>query len=185
MIPRLRFLFVWSALILTSCAQPANKSVAEAMVLPVTEPLYAPGQVQPGRLEYAPDRSTFAPILTERFPYPTQPQANDAYRRLLTLAPSTAAPYPASIWLFGCKPGALDGQTARVRRHRGPVVHCATDFLDPTGRRISRETANFYYVRSAWAMQPVYPPLIAVPWSRREGSPRDIWWWVPGRNRYE
>ncbi len=30
----------------------------------------------------------FAPVLTERFPYPTQPEANAAYRRLLATAPA-------------------------------------------------------------------------------------------------
>ncbi|QND62321.1 hypothetical protein [Mesorhizobium huakuii] len=179
------FLPFWIALVLAGCAQPVATPVVDATLLPATEPLYRPEWIQPGRLEYAPDRSTFAPVLTERFAYPTQPQANDAYRRLVVLTPSASRPYPASIWLFGCKPGALDAQTARVTRYRGPVVHCATDFLDPSGRRVSRETVNFYYYRSAWNMQPVYPPVTAVPWRTGEHSPKDRWWWVPGRSRYE
>ncbi|MFD2029333.1 hypothetical protein ACFSKM_01450 [Ancylobacter dichloromethanicus] len=114
------------ALALAACAAPTSP-VVEALPPPSRDTLYEPDRVQPGRLEYAPDRTTFAPILTERFVYPTQAQANDAYRRLLgddTIAPSRAT----SVWLFGCRPGALDAQTARVSRYRGPVVHCATDF---------------------------------------------------------
>lgn len=151
---------------------------------PLHDPMYVPEQVKPGRLEYAPDRSTFAPVLTERFPYPTQPEANVAYRRLLATAPPERA-YPDSVWLFGCKPGAFDEQTARVTRYRGPVVHCATDFLDAGGRRMRRETVNFYHHAEVWNMQPVYPPRTAAAWRNRERSLKDIWWWVPGRPRYE
>jgi hypothetical protein len=151
---------------------------------PLREPMYVPSQVKPGRLEYAPDRSTFAPVLTERFPYPTQLEANSAYRRLLATAP-TGSGYPASLWLFGCKPGALDAHTARVTRYHRPVVHCATDFLGADGRRVRRETANFYYYAGVWNMQAVYPPRSAVAWRDRERSPKDFWWWLPGRDRYE
>jgi hypothetical protein len=167
---------------LAGCAAPAAPVIDSGPPLP--QSLYTPEQVKPGRLEYAPDRSTFAPVLTERFPYPTQPEANAAYRRLLAAAPVDRT-YPASIWLFGCKPGALDEQTARVMRYRGPVVHCATDFFDSAGRRSRRETANFYYYGAVWNMQPVYPPHTAAPWLNRERSPKDFWWWVPGRPRYE
>lgn len=167
---------------LAGCAVPAAPVVEPG--LPAPEPLYVPARVTPGRLEYAPDRSTFAPVLTERFPYPTQPEANAAYRRAIAVA-SADRPYPPSIWLFGCKPGALDPQTARVARYRGPVVHCATDFLDASGRPLRRETANFYYYGAIWNMQPVSPPRSAAPWRHRERSPKDFWWWVPGRPRYE
>lgn len=147
------------------------------------EALHTPARVVPGRLEYAPDGSTFAPILTERFPYPTQSGAKAAYRRLIG-ASVPGRPYPAAVRLFGCKPGALDAQTARVTRYRGPVVHCATDFLDGEGRQLRREAVNFYYHRLHWTMQPVDPPRASVAWRDREGWPRDIWWWVPGRSRY-
>jgi hypothetical protein len=167
---------------LAGCAAPAQPVVE--MGPPIPEPVYSPDQVKPGRLEYAPDRSTFAPVLTERFPYPTQPEANAAYRRLLATAPADRA-YPASIRLFGCKPGALDELTARVTRYQAPVVHCATDFLDSSGRRTRRETANFYYYGTVWNIQPIYPSHTAVPWRNRERSPKDFWWWVPGRPRYE
>ena len=169
-------------LLLAGCAAPAGPVVNGPPLGP--EPLFAPEQVKPGRLEYAPDRSTFAPILTERFPYPTQMEANAAYLRLLATAPENRS-YPVSIWLFGCKPGILDQQTARVTRYRAPAVHCATDFLDGSGRRMRRETANFYYYDAIWTMQPAYPPLAAVPWRNREKSPKDFWGWLPGRPRYE
>jgi hypothetical protein len=177
-----RLAFVVPPLVaLAGCAVPIAPLIPAQ---PRSDPLLTPDQVTPGRLEYAPDSSTFAPILTERFPYPTQAEANATYLRLLATEPVDRA-YPASIWLFGCKPGALDDETARVARYRGPVVHCATDFLDSGGRREKRATANFYYSAHVWRMQPVYPPLTAVPWRNRERSPKDFWWWVPGRPRYE
>jgi len=175
------FLVIPLLIALAGCAAPAPPVADNGP--PIPDPLYSPEQVKPGRLEYAPDRSTFAPVLTERFPYPTQPEANAAYRRLLTTAPADA--YPASIWLFGCKPGALDEQTARVTRYGALVVHCATDFLDGAGRRSRRETVNFYYYGAVWNMQPAYPPRTAVRWRNRERSLKDFWWWVPGRPRYE
>lgn len=137
----------------------------------------------PGRLEYAPDGSTFAPILTERVPYPTQDQANDAYRRLAYSPLDRSA--AVSVWLFGCKPGALDQRTARIVRFRSTVVHCATDLHDATGRPVARQTVNFAYDGALWVMQPVDPPRTAVPWRGRESSPKDPWSWVPGRDRYE
>ena len=79
----------------------------------------------------------------------------------------------------------LDEQTARVSRYRGPVVLCATDYLDSAGRRIGRQAANYYYVRQAWHMQPVAPPGTPVPWLDPERSPKDPWSWVPGRDHYE
>ena len=169
-------------LVLVGCSFPPPSIVTIAQP-PATDALYWPRGVEPGRLEYAPDRSTFAPVLTERFPYPTQPEANDAYGRLLAGAPPDLR--ATSVRLFGCKPGALDAQTARVTRYRGPVVHCATDFLDSLGRNLGRQTVNFFYDRAAWSMQPVNPPRSLAPWLNSERSPKDRWWWVPGRDRYE
>ncbi len=110
--------------------------------VPEKDPLYQPGRVEPGRLEYAPDRSNFAPILTERLPYPTQTEANNAYRRLIAAAPGDR-PGASTLGLFGCKPGALDPETARVTIYKARVVHCATDFLDANGHRVARRTENF------------------------------------------
>ncbi|MGX7743962.1 hypothetical protein [Rhodopseudomonas parapalustris] len=168
--------------VMGGCAQPSAHIVNEPP--PVSDTLYSPTTVEPGRLEYAVDRSTFAPLLTERFTYPTQPQANFAFRRLLASIPGPPQ-RAASLTLFGCKPGALDEQTSRVSRYRGPVVHCATDFLDADGHRLGRKPVNFYYHRNVWNMQMVAPQRIAVPWRNRESSPKDLWWWIPGRDRYE
>lgn len=173
-----------STLALSGCAATAaSPPFVNPASAPAKDALYRPRRVEPGRLEYAPDRDTFAPILTERVAYPTQGQANDAYLRLL--AERRLEDAPTSVWLFGCKPGALNPQTVRVARFSASVVHCATDFLDEGGRQIGRRTVNFYYSRSAWRMQPVDPPLSPVPWRVREGSPRDMWRWLPGRDRYE
>ena len=181
---RLAITFVFPIVVaLGGCAAPQSWPVNDYGP-PSREPIYVPAEVKPGRLEYAPDRSTFAPILTERYAYPTQPEANAAYRRLLAFAPPGRS-QPASVWLFGCKPGALDEQTVRVTRYRGPVVHCATDFLDQDGRRVRREAVNFYHYADVWNMQPVSPPRTAALWRNRERSPKDLWWWVPGRARYE
>lgn len=149
----------------------------------ILQPLYTPDRVVPGRLSYAPDRARFPPVLTERFSYPTQLQANAAFRRLIAAVPGDHA-RPMPITLFGCRPGALDAQTARIVRYRGAVVHCAADFLDGRGRRLRRETAVFYYHDDRWSMQLVDPPRTPVAWHNREHSPRDLWWWVPGRSRY-
>lgn len=171
---------------LSGCAarEPAPVLVAAPADEAVPEPLYTPDRVVPGRLPYAPDRAQFPPVLTERHHYPTLPEANAAYRRLVA-AGSADGIFPAAITLFGCKPGALDAQTAQSRRYRGPIVHCATDFLDAGGRRLGRETANFYYDRDRWTMQPVQPSRTTVAWHNREPSPRDVWWWLPGRPRYQ
>ena len=172
------------AFLLAGCAPSAPPPIVEVASVPATDRLYRPQRVRPGELEYAPDRTTFAPMLAERFPYPTQAQANDAYRRLLADA-SHDSLSPSSLRLFGCKPGALDEQTARVTRPRGPLVHCAVDFLDAAGRPVARETANFYYWRSAWRMQLVHPPRALVPWRNPEFLWQDMWRWAPGRARYE
>jgi hypothetical protein len=182
MTPQARFLIVGFGALLAACASPPPPGIGSVSI-PSRDLLYEPERVTPGRLEYAPDRTTFAPVLTEKFPYPTQTEANDAYRRLLgeTLQVGAAD----SIWVFGCKPGAFDAQTARVARYHGPLVHCATDFLDASGRGFARVTANFAYHNSVWNMEPVYPPVSPVLWRSQDGSPRDRWWWVPWRDRYE
>lgn len=170
-------------LTLAACAPPAPPVVAVAPAAPAIDPLYRPARVVPGRLEYAPDRSTFAPILTERVAYPTQPEANDAYLRRVAGGPADLQ--GVTVQLFACKPGALDAQTPRVSRVRGPVVHCATDFVDGLGRPLGRIPVNFVYTGRTWTMQPVNAPRTLVPWLNREKSPRDRWSWVPGRDRYE
>jgi len=170
------------AVALAACSSPQTATSAGAPTGP--DALYALARINPGVLEYTPDRSTFAPVLTERFAYPTQSEAKAAFLRMMAAAPSGEA-LPASIRLFGCQPGSLDDETARVTRSREPNVLCAVDFLDSSGRGLWREAANFVYVRGLWTLQPVFPPRTPVAWSNREGSPKDFWWWVPGRPRYE
>ncbi len=167
---------------LAACSSLEPAAIGAASTGP--DALYTPAHVVPGVLEYAPDHSTFATLLTERFAYPTQAEANAAYLRMIAAALSRESP-AASIRLFGCQPGALDAETARVTRYRGPVVLCAVDFLDLDGRPLRRGAANFFHAGGVWTMQPVYPPRSAVAWRNREGSPKDFWGWVPGRPRYE
>lgn len=169
-------------LTVAGCASPPP-AIARVEHLPATDPLYRPRRVEPGRLEYAPDRTAFAPVLTERFPYPSQAEADAAYGRLLAAAP--AALEPRSVRLFGCKPGVIDGRTARVTRVSGPAVHCATDVFDSHGRQLGRRSVNFVYDDMVWTMRPVDPPRSPAPWLAREGSPKDPWRWVPFRDRYE
>jgi hypothetical protein len=175
--------FILPLMMALSCCAASTPAVIESMPA-LYDPLYKPDEVRPGRLEYAPNRSTFAPILTERFPYPTQSEANAAYRRLLEASLPNLR-YPASVRLFACQPGALDKQTARVMRYPGPVVDCATDFLGADGRPVRRETVNYFYHAHVWTMRPVFPPRGIVSWRDREQSPKDFWRWLPGRGRYE
>lgn len=172
-----------SLLALVGCASPPPVAIVTAPSPPATDALYRPARVVPGRLEYAPDRSTFAPLLTERVAYPTQPEANSAYQRYVAYGGADLR--ASSVRLFGCRPGALDPQTARVARPRAVAVICATDFLDPSGRTIGRRPVNFTYRHQAWTMQPVDPPRSLAPWIGRERSPSDPWSWLPGRDRYE
>ena len=108
-------------LLLAGCASPPPRIVI------VTSPaandrLYRPARVEPGRLEYAPDQSTFPPLLTERVAYPTQPQANDAYYRLLASAPLDLR--ATSVRLFGLQAGRdrrADGARGPLPRPRRPL----------------------------------------------------------------
>ena len=189
-------------LILGGCVPPVS-SLPQREAPPSRDALYAPERVVPGQLEYAPDADTFAPVLTRRTAYPTQREANAAFRRsiaapglyvitlesVLSVPPAgrgaAESPAPSSIRLFACAPDAFDDVTARVAPARGIEVHCATDFLDEAGKRLFRTTANFQYGHSAWRMEITHPPTTHVAWSAAEHSPRDVWWWVPFRDRYE
>ena len=200
-------LMIAPSLLASGCAVQQgdfNASPVEALP-PRADRLYRHDDPQPGTLAYAPDRVPFAPLLTKPFAYPTQAQANNAWRRALAEQEPEAAysgaiavpqrkestgallpsGVPTAIRLFGCAPGALDSQTARVIRYPGPVVHCATDFLDGGGEQLSRETVNFYFYRKAWRMTITDPPRAPVAWRVYEGSPSNAWWWVPGRDRYQ
>jgi hypothetical protein len=65
-------LAVLCGLALAGCAAPAQPVAITESSIPAADPLYLPDRVIPGRLEYAPDGTIFAPVLTERFPYPTE-----------------------------------------------------------------------------------------------------------------
>ena len=186
-------------LTLAGCATNPEPYVGAVMSPPAREALYAPEKAQPGRLEYAPDRDTFAPVLTERFTFPTQQQANNAWLRARVppgpqgiinasealSTPESSGTNVSRISIFACKPGAFDEQTTRIARYKGPVVHCATDFLNEAGQRLRRETVNFYWDRRVWRLQETDPPRTPVRWRDRETSPGDHWSWLPFGNRYE
>ena len=44
----------------------------------------------------------------------------------------------ASVRIFACQPGALDGYNGSVTRYRGSVVICSTEFLDGRGQVVRR-----------------------------------------------
>jgi hypothetical protein len=181
------------AVMLAGCAvQPdvPTSLATQIITAPARDALYTPDQVRAGHFAYAPDRSTFAPVLTERVAYPTQPQAQNAFLRsqwpTVRFSHSAKGPvkpiafagpsYPAtSIRLFACRPGALDGQTGRMVRYRGPVVLCAIDFLDEGGQRLWRAPVNFYFNQHAWRMHEPDPPTAPVPWLTPEPSPARSW----------
>jgi hypothetical protein len=185
-------LTMFGSALLAGCAvqHEAQVSLATPIAVPAREAPYTPDQVRSGRLEYAPDRSTFAPVLTERFAYPTQPQAQNAFLRsqwtVVRFSEVTKGPvqpitftgpsYPAAgVRLFACRPGALDGQTGRMVRYRGPVVLCATEFLDEDGQRLWRAPINFYFHQNAWRMHDPDPPRAPAPWVHPEPSPARSW----------
>lgn len=174
------------AVLLPACSQPRQLFVLEDR-LPTTDALYRAHPVTAGRFVYAPDRDTFAPVLTEPFAYPTQRQADHAWRRanfshIAVIGAETRLP---AIRLFGCKPGALDSLTGRITRFRGPVVHCAVDIVLPPAQSLRRETVNFYHHGGVWNLLPTDPPRAPVAWLNREKSERDPWRFLPWRERYE
>ncbi|MCA3593351.1 MAG: hypothetical protein IOC94_17845, partial [Methylocystis sp.] len=67
------------------------------------------------------------------------------------------------VRLFACHPGALDGQTGRMVRYRGPVVLCATEFLDEAVQRLWRAPINFYFHQNAWRKHDPDPPRAPAP----------------------
>jgi hypothetical protein len=172
------------AAFLTACAGPSDlPAVLEApMMAPARDALFTPEQVKSGRLEYAPDRSAFAPVLTQQFTYPTQPQAQNAFLRsqwpaigFATTAKGPIEPVnadevispAAGVRIFACKPGALDGLTGRTVRFNGPVVVCATDFIGDRGEILWRAPINFFYRDQAWHMHDPQPSTTYVRWLRR------------------
>lgn len=175
-------------------APPAQYALAASP--PGRDPLL-PREVVPGRLEYARQPDTFAPVLTQRLAYPTEAQANDAFERYRKSAsnafndtlvvpaadPSASDRRAVRIHLFACRPGALNDTTGRIESVSGHVVHCATDFLDAQDHRFFRETVNFHYERGAWRMSETTPPTTPTPWINLEPSPKDYFSWLPWGRR--
>jgi hypothetical protein len=189
---RIPGLLLSGAILLAGCAiQPdAPADVATPMVPPARDALHIPQQVRSLGLAHAPDGSHFAPVLTERVAYPTQPQAQNAFLRSQwtrigfsqggkgPVSPAMLAGpvYPVtSVRLFACRPGALDGQTGRMVRYRGPVVLCATEFLDEAGTRLWRAPINYYHHQNIWRMHDPDPPTAPVPWLHPGPSPARSW----------
>jgi hypothetical protein len=194
-----RALFFLAPLImagLTGC-EVSQPQYSVAAPPPIRDPLLTPHEVMPGRLEYAWQPDTFAPVLAQRAAYPTQDQANYAFERFSiamrnpfkdSLAIRTADPLSSDrrvvrIHLFACRPGALNDTTGRIEAARGHVVHCATDFLDAQDRRISRKIVNFIYERGAWRMAETAPPTAPALWVNPEPSPKDHFSWLPWGRR--
>ncbi len=160
---------------------------------PARDRLYTPAESTPGRLQYAQEPDAFAPVLTDRGAYPTQEQANSAFaRENMASSYPTKGPYvirasdplptdrrATSLRLFACRPGVLNSVTGRIVGPYGQAVHCATDFLDGQGRRLSRETVNFYYSAGAWRMLETNAPTMPAAWINPERSPSDPFSWFP------
>jgi hypothetical protein len=177
--------------ILSGCETPPP--VALVTPAPARDRLYTPAEITPGRLQYVREPDAFAPVLTDRVAYPTQAQANDAFNRETVASsyptkgpyvirasdPSLAERRAASVHLFACKPGVLNSVSGRINDPRGHAVHCATDFLDGQGRRLSRATVNYYYDAGAWRMNEANAPTTPAAWINPEHSPSDSFSWLP------
>ncbi|MBV1702924.1 MAG: hypothetical protein KGQ46_14005 [Hyphomicrobiales bacterium] len=153
--------------------------------------LLTPRSTNPAQLHYADTFDTFPPIMTEPGTYPTQTQANYAYQRsawaqvefleitkgLPHAEPVAAAQQSASaIHLFACGRGSLNGLTGRVERFgSGPVVTCATDFLDENNQVMARRPINFYYYSRAWHMLDPHPSYRQPAWRTYTRSPPHNW----------
>ena len=182
--------FAAIAAFLSGCETPPAALVAPP---PVRDRLYTPAEITPGPLQYAREPDAFAPVLTDRVAYPTQEQANSAFaRENMASSYSTKGPYvirasdalpterrATSFRLFACKPGVLNSVTGRIVEGQSHAVHCATDFLDGQGRRLARETVNFYYSEGAWRMLETNAPTMPAAWINPERSPSDPFSWFP------
>ena len=179
------------AAFLSGCETPPPAALVAPP--PARDRLYTPAEITPGRLQYAREPDAFAPVLTDRVAYPTQEQANSAFARdNMASSYPTKGPYvirasdplpterrATSLRLFACKPGALNSVTGRIVEGQSQAVHCATDFLDGQGRRLSRETVNFYYSEGAWRMLETNAPTMPAAWINPERSPSDPFSWFP------
>jgi hypothetical protein len=174
-------LLVAIAALSSTCAATAPQPVHFAgAATPPHDPLYQADRVRGAALADTPDGTSFGPVLTERFTYPSQAQAQFAFERSRRAVPAIAGsrgmPYDhdmasvdaAFVRIFACQPGALDGPTGRVTRYRGPVVLCSTEFLDGQGQVVQgqvvrRMPINYYHHQGVWRMQDPGPRFAPVP----------------------
>lgn len=185
---------------LASCmSQPVSDAQVSS---PATSAYLTPGQVDRGGQKYGFGYERFPPIMTAHTGYPTENQANAAVRRsrwgavplrtLITKEGVKTIAVPAElpdalahgVRLFACRPGALDGETGRVRTYRGPVVVCASDLIGADGEVLARVPLNFYYWQNSWRVQDPRPDYKPVPWSENEPSPPKSFGWLPWPDRY-
>lgn len=185
--------FAAAALLMLAVAGCANQSGAyndSFSAPPTTDALLAPRSNNPARLHYTDGFDTFPPIMTEPGTYPTQAEANyaeqrSAWARVSFPVPKGMnygdAPMPprhtaAAIHLFACQRGSLNGLTGRIEaRGSGPVVTCATDFLDAHHQVMARRPINFYYYGRAWHMLNPHPTYQQPAWQTNTPSPPHNW----------
>lgn len=175
---------------LAGCAQPLPPTPVAVAAPPAHDRLYRPERVDKGRLEYTRDYQTFAPVMTQRVAYPTQTQANHAFRRsqwsgqtVERIVTKEGVKYRraevyqsdaavAGLRLFACKPGVINPITMRVQNSRGEhLVHCAADLLDDADRPVARLPLNFYYWRGVWTLHDPDVYLRPARWRDAEPSP--------------
>lgn len=156
-----------SALLTSACmAIDQHPMLFASVATPQRDALYQADRVRAAPLAYTPDGTSFAPVLTERFAYPSHAQAQFAFERSRWSVPDVAMSLGAqhghdmaaiaetrSVRIFACQPGGFDGPTGRIARYRGPVVICVTEFLDGRGQVHHRQPVNFYYHHGVWQMQ--------------------------------
>lgn len=174
------------------CAnQPSPDETGMLATPPMTDALLTPRSNNPARLHYTDTFETFPPIMTEPGSYPTQAQANFAYQRSAWARVSfpvvikglpheevAAAAQQAAmaIHLFACGRGSLNGLTGRIESFgSGPVVNCATDFLDENNQVMARRPINFYYYGRAWHMLNPHPSYRQPGWRTYTPSPPHNW----------
>lgn len=158
--------------LLSACGVEQNALMEPLSVAPpARDSLYAPNEVTSGKLQYARDGQPFAPVMTRRHPYPTQVQAAFAIERSRRNEALQLGHSNASIRIFACRPGALNGATGRTMAARQPVVVCATDVLDGAGQAMGRVPLNFYYEGHAWRVHDPDPSYTPPPWFNRDRSP--------------
>ena len=158
---------------------------------PATDALLSPRSNNPARLHYTDSFDTFPPIMTEPGTYPTQAQANFAEQRsawakvsfpvvpkgmAYATAPQPSGQSATAIHLFACQRGSLNGLTGRIEaRGSGPVVTCATDFLDANHQVVARHPINFYYYSRRWNMLDPEPTYQPPAWQANTPSPAHNW----------